>query len=44
MCLWETGWEVLELIHLTQDRGKWCTPVNTVTKLWIPIKGEEFLD
>jgi len=31
-------------IDLPQDRNKWCTLVNTVMNLQIPINCREFLD
>jgi hypothetical protein len=36
MDLREIGWEVVDWIHLAQDRDKWQTPVNTVINLWVP--------
>jgi len=32
----ETGWKVVNWIHLTQDRDQWQTLVNTVMKFWVP--------
>jgi hypothetical protein len=32
----EIGWEVVDGIHLTQDRDKWWALVNTVMNLWVP--------
>jgi hypothetical protein len=36
MDLREIRWEVLEWIHLIQDRDQWRALVNMVIKLWIP--------
>jgi hypothetical protein len=36
MDLRETGWEVVEWMHLDQDREKWWAVVNTVMNLWVP--------
>jgi len=33
MDLWEIGCEVVDWIHLAQDRGQWQALVNTVMKL-----------
>jgi hypothetical protein len=30
----ETGWKVLDWIHLAQDRDKWQALVNMVMNLW----------
>jgi hypothetical protein len=30
------GWEVVDWIHLAQDRGQLCVLVNTVMNFWIP--------
>jgi hypothetical protein len=32
----ETRWEVVDRIHLTQDRNQLCPLVNKVINLWIP--------
>jgi hypothetical protein len=29
----ETGWEVVDWMHLIQDRDQWWAPVNTVMNL-----------
>jgi len=33
MDLREIGWEVVDWMHMDQDRGLWCAVVNTVTNL-----------
>jgi hypothetical protein len=33
MDLRETGWEIVDWIHLAQDRDQWQAVVNTVMKL-----------
>jgi len=44
MDLREIGWEVVDWIHLAQDRDKWWVVVNMVMNLWVPsIKGRGFL-
>jgi hypothetical protein len=35
MDLREIGWEVVDWIHLAQDRGYWWVLVNTVMNIWI---------
>jgi len=32
------GWEVVDLMHLAQDRDQWRVLVNTVMNLRIPLK------
>jgi hypothetical protein len=32
----ETGWGVMDWIHLSQDRDHWWALVNTVMKLRVP--------
>jgi hypothetical protein len=32
----ETGWEVVDWIHLAQDRDQWRTLANTVMNFWVP--------
>jgi hypothetical protein len=32
----EMGWEVVDWIHLDQNRNKWWDLVNTVIKLQLP--------
>jgi hypothetical protein len=44
MDLREMVLEVVDWIHLAQDRERWWTLVNTVMNLLGSIKGEEFLD
>jgi hypothetical protein len=36
MTLRETGWEVVDWIHLAQDTVQWWAVVNTVMNLRIP--------
>jgi hypothetical protein len=36
MTLKEIVWEVMDWIHIVQDRDEWCALVNTVMKLRIP--------
>jgi hypothetical protein len=43
MDLREVGLEVVDWIHLAQDRDQLWTPVNVVMKLWVPQKLENFL-
>jgi hypothetical protein len=43
MDLKETGCEVVNWIQLAQDRDQWRALVNTVMKLFTPLRGEEFL-
>jgi hypothetical protein len=40
MDLREIGWEVVDWIHVTQDRDQWQVLVNTSGS----IRGREFLD
>jgi hypothetical protein len=35
MDLREIGWEVVELMHLSEDRDQLRTVVNTVMSIWI---------
>jgi hypothetical protein len=35
--------EVMDLMHLAQERKQWQAVVNTVMNLWIPKKVENFL-
>jgi hypothetical protein len=30
------SWEVVDLVHLAQDRNQWQAAVNTVTNIWVP--------
>jgi hypothetical protein len=39
----EKGWEVVDWIHLSQDRGQWRALANTLLTS-DSIKGEKFLD
>jgi hypothetical protein len=32
----EVGWEVVELIHVAQDRDQWRALVNTIINLQVP--------
>jgi hypothetical protein len=36
MDLREIGWEVVDLMHLAEDRNQWRALVNTVTNLRVP--------
>jgi hypothetical protein len=31
----DTGWEVVDWIHLAEDREQWQVLVNKVTNLWV---------
>jgi hypothetical protein len=42
-CPLETGWEVVNWIHLAQDRDQWWALVNMVNELLGSIKGGKFL-
>jgi hypothetical protein len=42
MYLREVGWEVVDWIHLTQDRDEWLAAVNTVMDLRVAQKAENF--
>jgi hypothetical protein len=39
----EMAWEVMDWIHLIQDRDQWKALVNTVMNLWAPQKSGNFL-
>jgi len=43
MDLREIGWEVVNWIHLGQDRGQWWAAVNMVMNLRVPQKTENSL-
>jgi hypothetical protein len=30
------GWEVVDWMHVAQDRDQWRAVVNTVMNLWVP--------
>jgi hypothetical protein len=34
--LMEGGWEVVNWIHLGQERDHWRAHVNTIMKFWVP--------
>jgi hypothetical protein len=36
MILREVGWEVVDWIHLAQDRDQWQALVNMIINLWVP--------
>jgi hypothetical protein len=38
------GCEVVDWIHLPQDRVRWWAVVSTVMNLWISVNVGEFLD
>jgi hypothetical protein len=42
MDLREVGWEVLDWMHLAQDRDQWRALVSTVMNIWGYIKAGEF--
>jgi len=35
MDFWEIGWEIVEWMHLAQDRDKWRALMNTVMNFWV---------
>jgi hypothetical protein len=39
----ETGWKVVDWVHLLQDRAQWRTPVNTEMNFRVPLKAGNFL-
>jgi hypothetical protein len=39
----ETGWGIMDWIHLAQDRDQWLALVNTVINLRIPLKAGDIL-
>jgi len=41
--LTETGWEIVDWMHLAQDRYQWWALVNTVMNLRVPWKARNFL-
>jgi hypothetical protein len=43
MDLMEMGWEVVDWMHLAQDRDQWRAVVNTVMNLQVPYEAESFL-
>jgi hypothetical protein len=40
MNLPEIGWDVVDWMHLTQDRGQWWDLVKTVIKFRVPLNFE----
>jgi hypothetical protein len=38
MYLRELGWEVVDWMHLAQDRDQWWAVVNTVMSLWVSYR------
>jgi hypothetical protein len=36
MDLWEVAWEVVDWMHVAEDRDQWQALVNTVMNLWVP--------
>jgi len=36
MDLTETGWEVLDWMHLAHDTNQWQAPAYTATNFWVP--------
>jgi hypothetical protein len=43
MDLRETGWEVVDWLHLAQYRDQWMAVMNTVINFRVPQKGGNFL-
>jgi hypothetical protein len=43
MDLGEIGWEVVDWMHLAQDRNQWRAVVNTVMKLRVRLSTGNFL-
>jgi hypothetical protein len=43
MDLREGGWEVVDWIHLAQDRDQWRAIMSTVMNLRVPQKAGNFL-
>jgi hypothetical protein len=43
MDLREIGWQIVDRMHLVDDKDQWRDFVNTVIKLWGSI-GEEFIN
>jgi hypothetical protein len=38
------GWEVVDWMHVAQDRNQWWAIVDTVMKLKFPQQAGDFLD
>jgi hypothetical protein len=36
MDLRKIGWEIMDRMHLSQDRNQWQAVVNTIMNLWVP--------
>jgi len=36
MDLMEIGWDIVDWMHMAQDRDQWWALVNTVTNLLVP--------
>jgi hypothetical protein len=32
----ETRWEVVDWVHMAEDRDQWWALVNMVMKIWVP--------
>jgi hypothetical protein len=43
MDLRKIEWEVVNWIHLVQDRDQWRTVVNMTMQFWVSLKAENFL-
>jgi hypothetical protein len=39
----ETGWQVVNWIHLAQDTNQWRDPVDTITNIRVPKTATNFL-
>jgi hypothetical protein len=31
----EIGWEIVDLVHLVQDKEEWQVSVNVIMNLWV---------
>jgi len=39
----ETGCEVVEWMHLAQDRDQWQALLNMIINLWVPYRTDNFV-